>query len=75
MSEIPKDVMAAAMRALMVPEHEMVESVSRALMAERERCAKIAENAPIEAWATHVDMARREAYKVGVAAAIRNAQP
>ena len=39
MTEIPKEVMAAAMRALMVPEHEMVDSVSQAILAERERCA------------------------------------
>ena len=48
---IPKDVMAAAMRALMVNQPEMVESVARALLArderaakkEREACAKLAE--------------------------------
>jgi Arc/MetJ family transcription regulator len=34
---IPDDVFAAAMRALMVPEHEMVDSVARAILAERER--------------------------------------
>lgn len=43
MSAAPRDVMAAAMRALMVPEDEMVESVSRAILAERERCAVRAE--------------------------------
>lgn len=37
MSETPQDIMAAAMRALMVPEHEMVESVARAILAERNR--------------------------------------
>lgn len=34
-----KKVMAAAMRALMVPEHEMVDSVAAAILAERKRCA------------------------------------
>ena len=38
-----KQVMATAMRALMVPEHEMVDSVARAILAERERCAKVAD--------------------------------
>lgn len=33
------DVRVAAMHALMVPEHEMVDSVARAILAERKRCA------------------------------------
>lgn len=33
------DVRIAAMHALMVPEHEMVDSVARAILAERKRCA------------------------------------
>ena len=44
--KIPESVMqearAAAMRALMVPEHEMVDSVARALMARDQRAAEIA---------------------------------
>jgi hypothetical protein len=40
--KIPEDVMANAMRALMVPEHEMVDSVARAILAERNRCADVA---------------------------------
>ncbi len=43
MSDIRQDVIAAAMRALMVPEREMVDSVARAILIERERCAQIAE--------------------------------
>lgn len=39
---IPKDIVAAAMRALMVDESDMVDSVARALWAERKRCAEIA---------------------------------
>lgn len=39
MTDIPKDVVAAAIRALMVPEHEMTGSVALAIMAERERIA------------------------------------
>lgn len=31
MSDLPKDVVAAAMRALMVPGHDMVESAARAI--------------------------------------------
>lgn len=37
-----KKVVAAAMRALMVPEHEMVDSVAAAILAERKRCAEVA---------------------------------
>jgi hypothetical protein len=36
--DFPADIIAAAMRALMVAEHEMVDSVARALM-ERDRAA------------------------------------
>ena len=46
--DVPTEVRAAAMRALMVPEREMVESVARALLAQdkvaTERAAKIAES-------------------------------
>lgn len=42
MSEIQKEVMATAMRALMVPEPEMVDSVASAILAERRRCAEVA---------------------------------
>jgi len=52
MTAIPEDITAAAIRALMVAEHEMVESVAQALLSERnatrnatlEEAAKIAEN-------------------------------
>jgi hypothetical protein len=47
--DFPADIIAAAMRALMVAEHEMVDSVASALMErdrvaterERERCANV----------------------------------
>ena len=35
MTAIPEDITAAAIRALMVAEHEMVESVAQALLSER----------------------------------------
>lgn len=38
---IPKDVRLVAMAALMVPEHEMVDSVALAILAERKRCADV----------------------------------
>lgn len=40
---IPKSDMVKAMRALMVNQPDMVESVARALMAEREACAMVAD--------------------------------
>lgn len=45
--EVPADVFLEAMKALMVPEPEMVGSVARAIMAERERCAEIARRAHV----------------------------
>lgn len=42
MTHYPKDIMAAAMRALMVPEYDYVESVSAEILAERQRCANVA---------------------------------
>lgn len=44
--KIPQDVRLAAISALMVPEHEMVDSIARALMDRDERAAKIADDLP-----------------------------
>ena len=40
MNVIPKDVMASAIRALSVPEYDMVTSVSAAILAERKQCVR-----------------------------------
>ncbi|TPM58955.1 hypothetical protein FJ959_08760 [Mesorhizobium sp. B2-2-4] len=66
MSEIPKDVGAAAVRALAAPEYEYFERVSQAILAERKRCADIARSRfTIE---TVIKTAKGEPYLTGKAA-------
>jgi hypothetical protein len=74
--ELPAEVRAAAMRSLMVAEHEMVDSVSRALLAERlsatERAAKIAEDYAKRAWAAQPSAQEAAVGAEHIAAAIRS---
>ena len=82
MNEIPEDIMEAAKSVADEAHDDMshrgtVAAVSKAILAERERCAKIAENATIEVsmhWDPETVVTQAVAHRDRIAAAIRQGQ-